>query len=88
MSRESVRVCEFCARAFAKDQVCRIYIIAKDSKGRVKRTETIGLMDLECMEILAEFIKSVKAEIVEGVPKPHEKWEEIVKSVRSEQQQP
>ena len=87
MSKE-IRVCEFCARAFAKDKVYRVYIIAKDPKGRVKRTETIGLMDLECMETLAEFIRSIKAEIVESVPKPHEKWNEIIESIRSERLQP
>jgi len=85
MSKE-IRVCEFCARAFAKDKVYRVYIIAKDSKGRVKRTETIGLMDLECMKTLAEFIRSIKAEIVEGVPKPHEKWKKIEETIKKLQQ--
>jgi len=87
MSRSEIRVCEFCTKAFAKEKTYRVYLIAKDTKGTVKMTETIGLMDENCFRLLAEFLRAIKAKpSPEGALKVHEKWKEIEDYVKNTQQ--
>ena len=87
MSRSKVRVCEFCTKAFAKDKTYRVYIIAKDTRGCVRLTETIGLMDESCFRLLAEFLRSIRAKpSPEGALEVHEMWEKIEEFVKNLQQ--